>query len=403
MSYPDNEKLALGRWASSKYARLEGKAFRLTTKEELGVSAIDAPTIVEDFDREERHLVFGGGDGLYEAVIDENFDVGAPEQILANTTLDYADSGADFAWDPVNQEWIATIPGRPGGDKARVAFFDKDFELQDTQILDVHHTGGTGNNVNAVPYGEYSDNFLMLVYDKGAEIYAETVPDKTARPLGTPTDHGAIRNLSNSDGCTATLMNRNRLVGFTKDTPGYSLGMLIGPSASFGIRTSADFGDQKLLTSYNPAILPKAGAMMIGVPQIMSLFRTPFLVFKVIKGWGEGSAEMSHEVWMRGLSPSFFEPSRWFPWRERLPGNTTSKIMSGLGADSLIVHINAAATGTFELHENAGRLDLLHGGGYVSTTESISSTGHHKFTYNSPASYFRVKTDFDCDIWVNLQ
>jgi len=401
--YEEEAKRALSEWASSKYARLEGMTFRITTQEELGVSAIGAPTIVEDFDREEMHLIFGGGDGLYEAVIDEGFEVGTPEQILADSTLDYASMGADFAWDQENQEWIATIPGKNDGDKARAAFFDQDFELQDTQILDVHHTAYLGATVSAVPYGEYGDNYLMLVYDKSDTVYAETVPDKTARPLGTPTDHGAIRNLSNSDGCSVTLWNRNRLVGFTKDTPGYSLGMLMGPPASYGLRDSAVFGDQRLLTSYDPIIAPRAGAMMFDVPRITSLFRTLFLVFRVTKGWGGGTAERSDEVWMKGLPPSLYEPARRSPWRERLPGNTTTGIMPGMGADSLTVHIDAAATGTFELHEHAGRLDILNAGEYVSTTESISSTGHHKFIYNSPMPYFRVKTNFDCDVWVSLQ
>lgn len=402
-AYEPEIEEALKRYSLSSYAKLEDlNIYRLARAGDLGLNDVRRPVALGGFaDHDKKIMVGDGNNALHLLNVTDTLEVEYDQEILTNAELGGAYNGGRATWDASNEEWIVTIAG-PGPDtKARAAFFGSTWNLQDTQILDTHHNTRYGSGVNPIPYNKGS---LLLVYDRHESLFIESINDMTARPLGTPTDYGTLHDYSNPSDCFASLMNNQLVTVFSCDTNrrNYTIDVAFGP------RQQRSFDEQRLVNGgRNPNILPGAfdqGSSVFLGPSICSLFGRPLLFFTWNPQYNSGGPSEDKEIWIRSLPDWWLDPKTWFPLREVLPANTTTKVMPSFGADQLVVHLDADGTGTLEIHESSSDLnDFVSNNHYTTTSESISSIGEYKYIYNSPAPLFRIKTNFDGNVWVSLQ
>jgi len=437
--YETEVKEVLKEWASSKYAKLENGQLitRVLDKNDMpsGYVGVASPFLVHDPDTFQPYILFtswqdveGQEREVWIARIDEGLNVFNKQQIATADLFGVTGLNTATAfWDDYNEQWVFACTAY-GADKESYGyfiFFDKDWNVEDTQVLDFESTfnGSTFTpdlgdaGIGMVP--TLGKLVLSVGYFDDRRLYY--IDDFTSRPLPSPT----YANTSGSYDFPAVSCYRR--VGldvhqlFVYNNSLVMLSELFDHAQSWGI--TPHFGPEKKWSRFGMMghfFMPCPVTWRYGVqnythmvpnqvthPHYTTELGTPLLFFTTFPSLAMGgSRAYSHEIWAQTIDPSkAFDPVENFPLvamnnNSVIPYDIGKVPIPTFGADTATIEIyGAASAGTLTVIEANAPNPIWNEGTDRYTDDLSIDSGASKNIMNKPAPYMAVKTDVDVDKW----
>ncbi|MEM4570445.1 MAG: hypothetical protein QXE66_03960 [Desulfurococcaceae archaeon] len=422
--------------------KLRSEVFRVLTRVEMqkvfsNCVGVGSPFLVHDPDTYQVMMLFtawsdlaGNARELWIGDIDKDLEVRNMKRLATGALFDVAGLNTATAfWDDYNEEWVfaCTAYGAPKKSYGYFIFFDKNWNVKRTQVIDFESTFDTTTftpnlgdaGIGTVPL---DNKYLVMTAGFDADRSMWYLSDYTARPLPKPT----IGNVYESNRFLLAptyftgerdvhqLFVYNRQLIMLSETRHYTqlwgFEVCFGPEKDWGmIGATPMFGKFHMPSAtIFPHGLVNYTHMVanVGHPHYTSLLGAPFLFFATFPTWdAKGKRRYAHEIWAVRIKPEeAFDPRKNFPlvacgYNE--PYRIGKIPIPTFGAKTATIYIfNASAHGALIVIESSSPLHI-----WTETTSGYSSrysisAGNNKLIISSPAPYIALKTDVDVKEWL---
>jgi len=407
-----------------------------------GCIGVGSPFIVNDPDTYQPMMLFtawsdtaGLARQLWIADIDENLKVTNMRKLADGSLFNVIGlNSATAFWDDYNEEWVfaATAYGTPKVSYGYFIFFDKNWNVKSTQVLDFSQTvsGQTWTpNLGDAGIGMIPTSNKTLILSAGYDNHRSIfyILDYTVRPLPNPTI-GTPLVVSGTTMYKAFLgpgyYSKNRdvhqlfvyngqLVMLSETMPHTNVWRVIvefGPDKDWhSVATSNMIGKYMLVTpiswSHGKMNYTHMTPNEMMHPHYTTLLGRPLLFFINCPHWKAGGKRAyAHEIWAQSITPEYaFDPKKNFPLVASGPSEpyyVGNYPIPTFGAKRITIYLFGVATnGTLTVYEAISPYHIwYHTTSVYSTTYSITS-GINKITIDYPMPYVAIKTDVNLLEW----
>ena len=182
--------------------RAKDVIFPVLRAKDVGLKVgVGTPFIIKDLDTDQSYMLFTGWDDVegrqrrvFIIPIDKDLNVNTSKVKEIVRPIDFGVTGVNCVhafWDDLNEEWVLfhTFYGVSANSTGGVAFFDKEFNLKNTQMLTFTRANGTSTNlgdagISSIPLANKN---LLLTAEIGYDRSCWLISNYTERPLPTPT------------------------------------------------------------------------------------------------------------------------------------------------------------------------------------------------------------------------
>ena len=421
---------------------------RVLTKNEMqsvfpGCIGVGSPFIVNDPDTYQPQMLFtawsdvkGLERQVWVADIDEDLSVKNMKKIADGSLFNVTGLNTCTAfWDDYNEQWIfaCTAYGAPKTSYGYFIFFDKNWDVKSTQVIDFTQTVDTKTwtpnlSDGGIGFVPVSDNGLVISAGFGPYRSLFYVSDYKARPFQTPTrglplmvygdtvympnqcstyrvESRDVHQLFAYNGYLVMLSEHRGWTGlwhyeicFGPDKDWYKVGtsLMVGryhmPSALLWSIPTINYTH----------VIPHHGH-----PHYTSLLGVPLLFFVTFPTWDAGGKRAyAHEIWAQKIRPEeAFNPMKNFPLVVSgvdEPYRVGKIPIPTFGARTATITLsNFTWTGTLTVIEADSPYDIWYGGATYETRYSVLPSSA-KVTIEDPAPYIALKTDAGGCKWLVL-
>jgi hypothetical protein len=407
-----------------------------------GCIGVGSPFIVSDPDTYQPMMLFtawsdtkGLARQLWIADIDENLRVTNMRKLADGSLFNVTGlNSATAFWDDYNEEWVfaATAYGAPKTSYGYFIFFDKNWNVKGTQVLDFSQTvsGYTWEpNLGDAGIGMVPTDSKMLVLSAGFDNHRSLfyINDYTVRPLpnpviGTPLvvkDSTLYKSYlgpayyAHGRDVHQLMVYNGQLIMLSEAIAWTDLWRLIvefGPDKDWNVVAGYNMiGKYMLVTpvswSHGKMNYTHMTPNEMMHPHYTTLLGRPYLFFINCPHWNAGGVRAyAHEIWAQAIKPEdAFDPKKNFPltaeginepYYVNLPIPT-------FGAKRMSIYLYGVATnGTLTVYESTSPYHIWRQpDSAYSTTYSITS-GLNKIAIDYPMLYVAIKTDVNLSDWV---
>jgi len=420
---------------------------RVLTRNEMrdvlpGCVGVGSPFIVNDPDTYQPMMLFtawsdvkGLERQVWIADIDEDLRVTRKRKLADGGLFNVTGLNTATAfWDDYNEEWVfaATAYGAPKVSYGYFIFFDKDWNVKRTQVLDfavkvgdqtwTPNLGDAG--IGMVPT---ADKTLVLSAGFGTDRLLFYVSDYTVRPLPNPTNgtpfvvrdtrlykiYSAPAYYANRRDVHQLLVYNGQLVMLSEamaNTNTWRIIVEFGPDKDW--HTVGEYnmiGKYMFVTpvswSHGKMNYTHATPNQMMHPHYTTLLGRPLLFFVNSPHWySRGSRSYAHEIWVQAIRPEdAFDPKKNMPL---VAGGAKEPYVLGnypiptFGAKRAAIYLyGVAASGTLTVHESSSPYHIWNLTTSVHSTTYSISRGSNKVVIDNPQPFIAIKTDVDLSEW----
>jgi len=445
LKYPGIDYKAL-----SKIVRKEAGDIveRVLTRNEMqgvfpGCIGVGSPFIVNDPDTYQPQMLFtawsdvsGLARQVWVADIDEDLSVRNMRRIADGSLFNVTGLNTCTAfWDDYNEQWIfaCTAYGAPKQSYGYFIFFDKNWNIKGTQVIDFAQTVDTKTwtpNLGDAGIG------LVPHFDKGLTLSAGYnndrslfyISDYTQRPLPNPTrglplvikdttlyrPYQASNYYSHGRDVHQLFVYNGQLIMLSEviaNTKLWRIEVLFGPDKDWYM--VANFNMVGKYHFVNPVFWPHANANYTHMtanqmmhPHYTTLLGRPLLFYMTSPNWNAGgSRRYAHEIWVQAIKPEeAFNPAKNLPLA--MGGANEPYIVGKIpiptfGAKNASIYIfGAAASGTLTLYESTSPYHIWNQTATINTTTYSINLGSNKIVVSNPMPYIGIATDVNISEWM---
>jgi len=421
--------------------------FRVWTRNEMkaflsNCVGVGSPFIVHDPDTLQPLMLFtawsdvaGLARSVWVAEIDEELNVRNPKLIASPDLFNVTGLNTATAfWDDYNEQWVfaCTAYGAPKSSYGYFIFFDKNWNVKSTQVMDFTQTVDTSTwapnlgdaGIGLVPL---SDKHLIVTAGMSTgSRYVYEISDFTSRPLGSPktpliklSDTTVVPAMQipgymgGSADVHQTFIYNNMLIMLSEirhNTGNWSLQIYYGPNKDFDyISTNSMIGKYLFVcpTRFSHGIMNYTHVIpnQMRHPHYTSMLGRPLLFFITCPHWNAGgNRRYAHEIWAQTIDPTLaFDPAKNFP----LVASGDNLYYFGnipfatYGVSRAIIWLfGVSAAGTLTLYESSSPYHIWYQTASVVSTNYSISTGSNKIVVENPAPFIGLKTDVTLSEWM---
>jgi len=367
------------------------------------------------------------------AKIDKGLNVRDKQQI-ATADLFTDVTGLNTAtafWDDYNEQWVfaCTAYGAPKKSYGYFIFFDKGWNVEDTQVIDFESTFNSTTftpNLGDAGIGMVPTDKKVLALSSGADVDRRLyrIDDLTSRPLPDPT-YGStsdgvdfppvsqyavgsidVHQLFAYEGMVVMLSER-------MDRTGHWTSIVhFGPDIAWNEFPSVNMIGKFLMPT---PIVWGHGALnytsmipnQLQHPHYTTELETPLLFFVTSPSYGlSGERRYRHEIWAQTIDPTrAFDPAKNFPLVAMERGSSIIYDASNpvpiptFGASTVTVELyGAGSSGTLTV-KGSYSPNFVWGDSRVYSNNYSIDSGSSRHIFNKLAPYIAVQTDVDVDAW----
>ncbi len=343
----------------------------------------------------------GSGRDLFVADIDPTLNTGdiadSATKIVNASDLGGQIDGAYGFYDPVSEEWILGY-GYGVGSAVGVMTLSKDLStLKSTTEFNTADVRDSG----AVAFANNAGDLLLSYVTENDNLNIKKVQnDHTNRPIsgtlseinapiqGAPYRYPDVHQIMRGVGGLTILFE-----DYSADKTHWTL----HPAFTGNV----DVLERSVVALQSTKPLLQSSMMSrgddYGHPYHTTALGRPLLFFAHFKDLGSGSFE--HEIWAMEPEYNVLTPEDWLPLRGRVlisGASGPSDPWMTHDASKCVIMLNTTNTGEFNIRE-APSAGMLNSGVSTERTETISSTGRHKFVVDDPMYAMEVEADFATD------
>jgi len=404
-----------------------------------GYVGVASPFIVHDPDTFQPYMLFTAWQDLdarkrevWVARINEDLDVSDKRQIATGDLFGVDGfSSATAFWDDYNEQWVfaTTAYGRAKKSYGHFIFFDRDWNVEDTQVIDFESTFNTTTytpDLGDAGIGMVPSSVKRLILSVGfhSDRSLYYINDLTSRPLPDPT----YANTSGGNDFLAASTYRKGSIGIHQlfayndilimlsEIDSYTRGWGVIPHFGPEKEWNEVFGDVMVGKFHMPCpvtwyygvqnythMIPNQMMM----PHYTTVLGTPLLFFACSPAWNlGGTRRYRHEVWAQTIDPSkAFDPTKNFPLVARgtssIPYDIGKVPIPTFGASTACIEIHGAdSSGTLTVIESPSPYRIWQEGKFRYSDALSIGSGSSKNIINRPAPYMAIKTDVSMDGWI---
>jgi len=413
-----------------------------------GCVGVGSPFIIHDPDTLQPQMLFtawtdldGEARSVWIADIDENLELRNVRQIATPDLFGVTGlNTATAVWDDYNEEWIfaCTAYGAPKTSYGYFIFFDKDWNVKSTQVIDftfdVQRTFPTPSGPPlSIDLGDgglgmvpLRNKYMVLTGGfRGLQRSMFFIEDLTQRPLPQP-------GLGNTDGTywfrlvpsyRDTAIDVHQLFVYNgmlvmlsevlHNTDTWHLAVHFGPDKDWSIiRSDVMLGrfmmPVALSWSHNLVHITHLVNNVMLHPHYTTLLGRPLLFFVTAPTWKlYGPRRFAHEIWAVIIDPrEAFDPRKNKPLvvsgDKDIYYSPHKFAIPTFGAESATIYVFGVATsGTLTIRESSSPYNLVYGATYVESSEPISA-GENKIIWDRPAPFISLGVNVDIGEWMVL-